>query len=138
MAKITEENRKAAEYWLNSAHKRLKAARLSVELKSSETVLDRSFFAAFDTARALLLTIGRDSKDHDVVLSRFIEYFVETGEVPDKMGGILADLTDLQYRALFEDYFEISMEDAVVKMNDAKEFAAIATEAVNRILEDTG
>ena len=60
---------------MQKARRALNDARLLMEHERAEAAVNRTYYAAFDAARALLLTKGEAPSSHSGVKSRFSYHF---------------------------------------------------------------
>jgi uncharacterized protein (UPF0332 family) len=111
-----------AQYRLDSAEERLKAARLLLEKKMYADAASRSYYAVFQAARAALATKGLDSRKHSGIIGLFNQQFVKTGVLPKDYGKILKSSKDLRQASDYDDFYMISREEALAAVENATRF----------------
>ena len=68
-----------SQYRLEKAKTDLEAAKKTLELEMFDTAANRSYYAIFHSARAVLALDGQDYKKHSGVISNFQKYYIKTG-----------------------------------------------------------
>ncbi|MCX6162067.1 MAG: HEPN domain-containing protein [Ignavibacteriae bacterium] len=101
------------------------------ELQVSKELLDknhfsqsinRSYYAIFHSARALLALIEFDSKKHSGIISFFIKNFVKQGLVDEKYSTIINKAQQIRINSDYDDFYIVTKEQAQNQYGDAKEF----------------
>jgi hypothetical protein len=100
-------------------------AELLLENESVEAAINRGYYAAFQTARAALLTEDESPKTHSGVSRRFGYHFVRTGRVSDEVGDILATAQSMRGRADYEAIADLGREDAGNLVEDVRRFMEV-------------
>ena len=100
---------------MHKARQALKDARLLLDHNRSEAAVNRIYYAAFNAARAALLTESEAPSSHSGVKARFSYHFVRTNQIDRKYGRTLAVAEDMRNRA---DYsaFTVFEEEAATDM----------------------
>lgn len=111
-----------AEYRLQSAEERLKAARLLLEKQMYSDAVSRAYYAVFQAARAVLATKGLDSRKHSGIIGLFNQQFVKSGVLPKDYGKILKSCRDLREAGDYDDFYLVSREEALNAMENASRF----------------
>ena len=111
-----------AQYSLSKAKSDLNDARKTLELEMYETTANRSYYAIFHAARALLALDGQDYKKHSGVISNFQRNYIKT-EIFDKtMSNIIKTAFDMRTDSDYEDFYVISKEDVSRQVEEAEYF----------------
>lgn len=111
-----------AQYRLSKAKSDLNDARKTLELEMYETAANRSYYAIFHAARALLALDGQDYKKHSGVISNFQRNYIKT-EIFDKtMSNIIKSAFDMRTDSDYEDFYVISKEDVSRQVEEAEYF----------------
>jgi uncharacterized protein (UPF0332 family) len=76
------ENRREIRLYIENARETLDAAKVSLENDFNVSSVNRTLYAAFYTANALLATLGEARSKHSGVISVFRQRFIKTGELP--------------------------------------------------------
>jgi len=114
-----DENLSAAAIHTDQANEALKAAELLADAGLARSSIERSYYAAFHAASALLASRGIYPSTHDGVVSMLALHFVKAGALPREAG---RDLQRLQDQRLVADYRGYLDQDA----SDAAECVALA------------
>ncbi len=94
--------------------------------------ISNSYYAIFNSARALLAERYVDFKKHSDVISYFRREYVKTGIFDSKLSDYIGDAFDSRNDCDYEDFFIASRKDAEIQYQHAVEFY----EAVKNYLED--
>ena len=121
-----DENLTAARIHADQAREALLAAELLAENGLTRSSVERSYYAAFHGASALLASRGIFPASHDGVIAMFSLHFVKPGALRKEAG---RDLQRLQDQRLIADYKGFLDQDAA----DAAECLALA----RRLLAET-
>jgi uncharacterized protein (UPF0332 family) len=115
---------------LKRAKQHLKSARDLLTNEDFADSISRSYYAIFQTARALLATEQLESRKHSGVIALFNQYFVKTGKVDKSLGVILKNARRYREMADYSDLAEFTREDAEEQIQDAETFI----QAIERFL----
>ncbi len=89
------------------------------------TSVNRSYYAMFHTAQALLLTKEIINHTHKGVIMQYSKHFVQTGIFDKNTGRTFAKMQDERERSDYEIGFKASQNDAQEAYEQAKEFYKI-------------
>ena len=95
--------------------------------------MNRSYYAMFYAALALLATVDKETSKHLGVLSLFDEIFVKTKIFPKEMSKMLRKAFDVRQIGDYEDNANVDMEQAVEILKSAEQFIKFAEE---KLLQD--
>ena len=117
---MPDENRSAlAEYRLERAEECLSEAVLLLNNKSFGGSATRSYYAIFNSIRAVLALEGVDFNKHSAVISHFQKEYVKTGvfnkEISDYIRVAFITRNDSDYK----DFYSVSEEDAKKQIDNA-------------------
>lgn len=121
---MTGNARDLALYRFEKAKERFAAARLLYQNGNYADSVNRSYYAAFTAARALLALKGLDSKKHSGVISLFNKNFVKTGIMSKNAGSTLMTAKSFREDADYADYAEITEEVARTELEKVEGFLA--------------
>jgi len=96
-------------------------------------IVNRSYYAMFYAALALLATVDKETSKHLGVLSLFDEIFVKTKIFPKEMSKMLRKAFDVRQIGDYEDNANVDMEQAVEILKSAEQFIKFAEE---KLLQD--
>ena len=128
------ERKSLAKYRMERARECLKSADNLLTMGDYLAVLNRSYYAIFHAVRAILALDGIDRKKHSGVISCFQQNCVKTGMFDKKYSNIVQDAFEVRQESDYEDFYVISKEEAVVQLENAKQFIAVVTSYVENIL----
>jgi len=127
-----DSNRELAKYRINSANEILADAKLLYDHDSYNSSASRSYYAMFNALRAILALDGRDFKKHSAVISYFQREYIKTrtfdAEISDFVRTAFAIRSDTDY----QDFFEVSAEDAKRQIDNAAKVISAVTEYLHR------
>lgn len=119
-------------YRLDNARERLKAAVDLYEKGDFKDSVNRSYYAIFSAARALLATMQLDSGKHSGVISLFNQHFVKLGIVPKEMSKLIEKAKLYREQADYADFFVVTKEEADVQVQSARKFIDEIERAVTK------
>ncbi|NOH03940.1 MAG: HEPN domain-containing protein [Chloroflexi bacterium] len=96
------------------------------------SIVNRSYYAMFYAALALLATTGEETSKHTGVMALFDRHFIRTGILPKEMSQFLHTAFDMRQAGDYEDKVEISKETA----GQILEFAVTFVETVEKQIQD--
>jgi uncharacterized protein (UPF0332 family) len=98
--------------------------------------VNRSYYAVFSAMRALLATKALDSKKHSGVISLFNRHFVKSGVLRKGTSSVIEQAKVSREKADYEDYVEISDEEAKHQLENARGFISEVEKTLSNILDD--
>ena len=98
--------------------------------------VNRSYYAMFTAARALLALKEKDSSKHSGVIALSNQYIVKVGLLPREFSKFLRDAKRLRENSDYGDFVEITKEDAQVQLEDAKKFVEEAGKTLQKMIEN--
>lgn len=107
---------------IEKAKTALSDAELLVERGSPEAAINRSYYAAFTSARAALHREGESPSTHAGVIRRFGYHFVRTGRITPTIGEILTVAETMRNRADYEAFTRFDHGAAADLAEDARRF----------------
>ena len=119
---------------MEKAKNRLADAEDNYERGSYETSVSRSYYAIYAAAKSLLATKGLDSSKHSGVISLFNLHFVKTGIVSKEISAIIINAREARVKSDYEDWFEITQEEAKFQLENAGRFVAEVERALSEKL----
>jgi len=126
-----------ARYRLAKAKEILVEAEDNLEQNHNGVSVNRSYYAMFTAARALLALKELDSSKHSGVIALFNQYIVKTGIFQKEISRFLAKAKDIREDADYGDFVEITKEDAHTQLQRAKEFVKEADEVLGKMIIET-
>ena len=117
-----QKNKDLAMYRLNKAKQDLADAKRTLELKMYDTAANRSYYAIFHSARAILALDGQDYKKHSGVISNFQKNYIKTGIFDKSMSNIIKSAFDIRNETDYEDFYVVPKEDVIRQVAEAEIF----------------
>ena len=87
-----------------------------------DTAANRSYYAIFHAARAILALDGQDYKNHSGVISNFQKDYIKTGIFDKKMSNIIKSAFDMRTDSDYEDFYVVPEEDVTKQVEEAEYF----------------
>lgn len=110
------------EYFFQQSYEALKVAKLNLENKYYSASINRSYYAVFYAAKALLLKKGKNPKTHSGTIVEFgLEYSIKDN-FDKKIAKMLSELEDDREAADYNSAFESTKEIASINLKDARLF----------------
>ena len=109
-------------YRLEKAKTDLNDAKKTLELEMFDTAANRSYYAIFHSARAILALDGQDYKKHSGVISNFQKNYIKTGKLNKEMSNIIKSAFDMRIDSDYEDFYVVPKEDVIRQVEEADYF----------------
>ena len=107
-------------YRFERAEEELDTAKQLLTLGRFNKSTNSSYYAIFHALRAVVAIDGFDSKKHKGIISYFNKNYVKTGIFPANISGITASAFDVRSSADYEDYYEVSNDEAQEQIRGAE------------------
>ena len=95
-----------AKYRLEKAMNCIKSAQINAANELYSDSANRSYYAIFHTARAVMALDGVDRKKHSGVLSYFQEHYIKTKIFDKKYSRVLQDACNVRQESDYEEVIE--------------------------------
>lgn len=125
---------KEVQLFIERAKQMLNVAEHNLGNNFFESSVNRSYFAVFNAASALLRTQGKSMSRHAGVISAFRQEFVKTGNFSVEYSDIYGRLLDHRNVSDYDLLVVIDQQQAENDLNDAKKFV----DAVENWLQSQG
>lgn len=122
-----------ARYRLETADETLVVAKECFENNHYKDAINRSYYAAFYAARAVLAIEGVDFKRHKDVISYFNQTYIATEKISKDIGRKLARLQQKREQSDYDDFFIASLDEAEKQLANAEEIVKCIKEYLNNI-----
>jgi len=96
--------------------------------------INRSYYAMFTAARAILALREMDSSKHSGVISLFNQHIVKVGLFPKEVSKFLPKAKDIREHADYGDFVEITEDDAQIQISRAAQFVEEAEKTTQGII----
>lgn len=120
-----------AKYRLELAAERVATTKAMIDIGAYRDSINRSYYAIFTAARALLADREIDFKKHSAVIGYFRREYVKTGIFDVKFSDYIGAAFKFRNDCDYEDFVIVSREEAETQYRHAVEFV----EAVKKYLE---
>ncbi|MBR4904438.1 MAG: HEPN domain-containing protein [Selenomonadaceae bacterium] len=118
-------------YRLETAAERVEVSKLMLDCGHFKDSINRSYYAIFTAARALLSEDGVAFKKHSAVISYFRREYIKTGVFDVKYSDYIGNAFEFRNDCDYEDFIFATREEAETQYQHAVEFV----EAVKNYLE---
>ena len=135
---MEERQRDLSAYRLQKAQDDLETAESNLDGNKLSQSINRSYYAMFHAARALLALDTIDSKKHSGVISFFNRYYIKTGKIEREYSRILSEAFDIRNDSDYDDFYFASKEDAQNQLENAKRFLKRIREFIETFLKKEG
>ena len=126
------QNRELAKYRLaKSGECTVAANSLLMEGLYTHSV-NRSYYAIFHAIRAVLALEGIDFKKHTGVISYFQQHYIKTEIFERKYSDYVKEAFTIRTDSDYEDFYDVSKNDAFEQLNHARQFIAAVEEYINK------
>lgn len=96
--------------------------------------INRSYYAMFTAAMAILALKEMDSSKHSGVISLFNQHIVKSGLFPKEVSKFLPKAKDIREHADYGDFVEITKDDAQIQIRRATQFVNEAEKTTQDII----
>ena len=121
-----------AKYRIDTALETLNVAKECLENKHYKDSINRSYYASFYAARAILALERIDFKRHKDVIAYFNKNYVATGIFEKDIGRKLARLQQKREQSDYDDFFIASKEEAQKQYNNAENIISAIIEYLRK------
>ncbi|RLB27056.1 MAG: antitoxin [Deltaproteobacteria bacterium] len=126
-----------AMYRMQKAKEILIEARDNLNQKHYGLSVNRSYYAMFTAARALLALKEIDSSKHSGVIALFNQHIVKVELFPKEISRFLPKAKDIREDADYGDFVEITEEDAQTQIRRAMQFVEEAKKTIQIMIPGT-
>jgi uncharacterized protein (UPF0332 family) len=117
-----KDNKHEVQLYIENAQEMLAAAKVNLDNDFYATGVNRSYYAVFYAANALLATLGEARSKHSDVISVFRQRFIKTGELPAELSEIYGDLMNSRQSGDYDLNTRVEMETARELLEKARRF----------------
>ena len=126
-----------AQYRMEKAKEIITEAKDSFKQNHFGLSVNRSYYAMFTSARALLALKEVDSSKHSGVISLFTQYIVKTGLFPTEFSKLLREAKGIREDADYGDFVKITKEDARKQIENSRKFVNEAEKVMLKMIDGT-
>ena len=124
-----------AKYRMVKAEECRKDGELLLAQGSIHGAINRLYYAAFHSARALLATKERDAGSHSGVITLFSKYIVKEGLLFPETAKVLSRALERRLDSDYEDYAEIGLKEEEKMKDEVKDFIESCSKLLEKVLE---
>ena len=100
-----------SKYRFEKALSDITVAKALYETGNYGVALNRAYYSAFDSMRAVNALDGFDSSKHSGVIAHFNQEYVKTGKFPPTTSAIIRKASMLREKSDYEDFYEPDKEE---------------------------
>ena len=115
-------NKYEVRLYIENAQEMLEAAKMNLDHDFYTSGVNRSYYAVFYAANALLATLGEARSKHSGVISIFRQRFIKTGNLPVELSETYGDLLNSRQSGDYDLNSRIEMETAKELLEKARRF----------------
>ncbi len=127
---------KLARYRMEKAKERLVEAEEALQQNHFALTVNRSYYAMFTSARALLALKEVDSSKHSGVIALFNQHIVKFEPFRNDISKMLSKAKDKREDADYGDFVEVTQEEAINHLDNARKFMAEAEKTLSRMIDE--
>jgi len=131
---ITPEQKALAKHRFERAETTLNEAVDELKRSNYRLTVNRAYYSVFYAMRAFLATVNKDSSKHSGVLALFNQYFIKTGIIPEMNFKAIQSLMDLRHEGDYQDFAQITEEEALGSFETAKMIIELWKDVINRLI----
>ena len=94
----------------------LKEAKILMNANEYKGTVNRAYYAAFHSLRAVLILDGYDSKKHSGIISKFRELYLKTELFDKGISDAISSLFRVRSASDYDDFYIVSKQDAVTQL----------------------
>ena len=125
-----------AQFRLEKAKKDLAAAKAIAEQGFYDVSANRSYYAIFHAARAVLALTGQDFRKHSGVIAYFRKEYVKTGIFETRLSDIIQDAFEIRTDCDYEDFYVVAKEDVEQQIQNAEYFVSKIEEYLKTVIAE--
>lgn len=117
-----KDNKREVRLYIENAQEMLEAAKVNLDSDFYASGVNRSYYAVFYAANALLATLGEARSKHSGVIGVFRQRFIKTGELPVALSEIYGDLLNSRQSGDYDLNTRVEIETARQLLEKARGF----------------
>ncbi len=125
-----------AQFRLEKAKNNVAAAKATAEQGFYDVSANRSYYAIFHAARAVLALTGQDFRKHSGVIAYFRKEYVKTGIFETKLSDIIQDAFEIRTDCDYEDFYVVAKEDVEQQIQNAEYFVSKIEEYLKTVIAE--
>ncbi len=125
-----------AKYRIEKSQENLQESEDALKQDHFGMSVNRSYYAMFTSARAILALKELDSSKHSGVITLFSQHIIKPGLFPKELSKFLRKAKRIREDADYGDFVEITKKDAQMQLEHAKEFVEEAENSLQEMIKD--
>jgi hypothetical protein len=125
-----------AKYRIEKSQENLQEAEDALKQNHFGMSVNRSYYAMFTSARAILALKELDSSKHSGVIALFSQHIIKPGLFPKELSKFLRKAKRIREDVDYGDFVEITKKDAQMQLEHAKEFVEEAENSLQEMIKD--
>ncbi len=117
---MTEPHNALSKHRFNQALVAIQSAEYLIERKDYNGAANRIYYAVFHALRSILALDQIDFKKHSAVIAYFRKTYIKTNIFSVQVSKTIGKAFDLRAEGDYDDYYEVSEEEAVNLANETK------------------
>lgn len=133
---LDKETIELSQSFLQKAFKTLENIPVYIQMDDYLVAVNRSYYAAFYSLKALEILDNYDSKKHSGVISRFRQQYIKTGICNNRYSDIIGKLQEAREVGDYNIVAEFLIDEAKEFYESAKDFVNEMQRLINNRIED--
>jgi len=133
---LDKETIELSQSFLQKAFKTLENIPVYIQMDDYLVAVNRSYYAAFYSLKALEILDNYDSKKHSGVISRFRQQYIKTEICSNRYSNIIGKLQEAREVGDYNIIAEFSIDEAKEFYESAKDFVNEMQRLINNRIED--
>ena len=133
---MDDERKALALFRIEKAKNDLHDAKETLRLGMYDNAANRSYYAIFHAARAVLALDGLDFKKHAGVVGTFSKNYIKTGVFEPETAQMIKSAFSIRSETDYEDFYVVSKKDVEQQVLDAEVFIAKVNEYLQKKTEE--
>ena len=125
-----------AKYRIEKSQENLQESEDALKQDHFGMSVNRSYYAMFTSARAILVLKELDSSKHSGVIALFSQHIIKPGLFPKELSKFFRKAKRIREDADHGDFVEITKKDAQMQLEHAKEFVEEAENSLQEMIKD--
>lgn len=133
---MDDERMALALFRIEKAKNDLHDAKETLRLGMYDNAANRSYYAIFHAARAVLALDGLDFKKHAGVVGTFSKNYIKTGVFEPETAQMIKSAFSIRSETDYEDFYVVSKKDVEQQVLDAEVFIAKVSDYLQKKTEE--
>jgi len=126
-----------ARYRITVAGDNLRAAKILLDNKELKSANNRAYYAVFHAINAVHALDGNSYKRHKDAIGNFNKIYIKEEIFPKEYGRKLAELEEIRHASDYDDFYIVSVEEAVEQVKIAEEFISLVDSYIHTRIDNS-